>query len=222
MEIVAAFSGKPKSIGVGAHGKLVLSSIGRSRITAPTINVRQKGLAGTVQADTRTQNGERLHGGRRKAVYMYPLEHYAAWEDQLGVRFHLGAFGENFTIIGENEREIHQGDIFSCGSLVLEATTFRVPCFRFNKSIHDRYGVEKMAQKMREGIRCGIYFRVNQIGHIPVDAFIERQTINLQNPTIGQMFRAFVSEIPDFIPDEYTPADYGRLAPYIEQAKLLA
>jgi MOSC domain-containing protein YiiM len=38
------------------------------------------------------------HGGAAKAVYAYPLEHYAFWREQLREDLALGAFGENLTV----------------------------------------------------------------------------------------------------------------------------
>jgi MOSC domain-containing protein YiiM len=39
-----------------------------------------------------------VHGGAAKAVYAYPLEHYAFWREKLGKEPSLGTFGENLTV----------------------------------------------------------------------------------------------------------------------------
>ena len=53
----------------------------------------------------------RHHGGEDKAVYAYPWEHYAVWEEELG-RDDLvyGQFGENFTVTGLVEDAVFIGD----------------------------------------------------------------------------------------------------------------
>ncbi|WP_445744772.1 MOSC domain-containing protein [Paenibacillus sp. FSL R5-0527] len=40
------------------------------------------------------------HGGREKAVCVYPYDHYPFWENELQKTLDYGAFGENLTIRG--------------------------------------------------------------------------------------------------------------------------
>jgi MOSC domain-containing protein YiiM len=56
---------------------------------AGRVPVRRINLDGDRQADLS------VHGGPGKAVYVYPLEHYAYWQDELGRELLLGMFGEN-------------------------------------------------------------------------------------------------------------------------------
>ena len=57
--------------------------------------MRPLNLDGDRQADLT------VHGGRNKAVYAYPSEHYAYWKKELpGVDLPWGSFGENLATSG--------------------------------------------------------------------------------------------------------------------------
>jgi MOSC domain-containing protein YiiM len=51
-------------------------------VTGPVI-VGDIGLEGDGQADTRVINGQQVHGGKQKAVYLYASEHYDYWQEEL-------------------------------------------------------------------------------------------------------------------------------------------
>ena len=55
----------------------------------------------TLNLDGDRQSDLSVHGGRSKAVYCYPIEHYAYWQRELGIpELPLGMFGENVTAEG--------------------------------------------------------------------------------------------------------------------------
>src|SRR5436190_2091818 len=73
---------------------------GRGRVALAKLN-----LDGDRQADLS------VHGGEYKAVYCYPIEHYAYWKRQLpGRELPVAVFGENFTTAGLTESSVHLGD----------------------------------------------------------------------------------------------------------------
>jgi len=79
-------------------------------------------LEGDQQADLS------VHGGRDKAVYAYPSEHYPFWKKQLpGVELPWGAFGENLTTSGWLEKDVCIGDRFAIGSAEVVVTQPRLP-----------------------------------------------------------------------------------------------
>ena len=81
-------------------GKSVRTAIGKQPVAGP-VAVRALGLAGDEQADLS------VHGGRDKAVYGYPSEHYAWWRTQLpDTELPWGAFGENLTVEGLREDRV--------------------------------------------------------------------------------------------------------------------
>src|SRR3954447_6030789 len=87
--------------------------------------VRRLSLEGDWQADLR------YHGGLNKAVYAYPLEHYAPWSQELG-RDDLrpGQFGENLTVEGLTEDTARLGDVLRVGGGMRQVTQPRYPCFK--------------------------------------------------------------------------------------------
>ncbi len=94
-----------------AGGRKILSAIGK-RGVAGSLQVGKLGLAGDEQADLS------VHGGLEKAVYAYPVEHYAFWRAarrEFGVSMFdedlpHGFMGENLTISGLLESDVFVGD----------------------------------------------------------------------------------------------------------------
>jgi MOSC domain-containing protein YiiM len=73
-----------------------------------------------------------VHGGLYQAICAYPVEHYAYWENELGAEpFSPGTFGENLTLAGLLETDVCIGDVYRIGTLVVQVTSPRVPCFKF-------------------------------------------------------------------------------------------
>ena len=71
------------------------------------------------------------HGGEQRAVFVYQIESYRYWEQQLGRReFTYGQFGENFTIEGLPDDEVCIGDRFRIGTALFEVTQPRMTCYR--------------------------------------------------------------------------------------------
>ena len=67
------------------------------------------------------------HGGEQRAVFVYQIESYRYWEQQLGRRdLTHGQFGENFTIEGLPDDEVCIGDRFRIGTALFEVTQPRV------------------------------------------------------------------------------------------------
>ncbi|MDX2185497.1 MAG: MOSC domain-containing protein [Opitutaceae bacterium] len=114
------------------------------------------GLVGDGQADTR------VHGGPDKAINVYPLDHYAVWERELGVAFGFGAFGENFTTEGGVETEICIGDTFRIGTAVVQVSQPRQPCWKLAR----RWRIQELAALVEQTGRTGWYFRVLQSGEV--------------------------------------------------------
>ena len=92
MRILSVNVGLPRPVTWG--GRAIITGIFKEPV-AGRIAVRALNLDGDRQADLT------VHGGREKAVYAYPAEHYAYWRAALpGVVLEYGAFGENLTTEG--------------------------------------------------------------------------------------------------------------------------
>jgi len=74
MRVLSVNVGSPRE--VQWQGRPVRTSIWKSPVTGPVI-VKTLNLDGDQQADLT------VHGGEKKAVYVYPSEHYALWRAEL-------------------------------------------------------------------------------------------------------------------------------------------
>jgi MOSC domain-containing protein YiiM len=118
---------------------------------------------GTLDLEGDRQADLTVHGGRDKAVYAYPSEHYPFWEKQLpGVELPWGSFGENFTTSGLLESEVHIGDRFAIGTGEVVVTQPRLPCFKLNL----KFDREDMIKRFLASHFTGFYFRVLREGEV--------------------------------------------------------
>ncbi|WP_375434153.1 MOSC domain-containing protein [uncultured Hymenobacter sp.] len=140
------------------NGKVVRTSIFKHPTSEP-VQVYAEHLAGDGQADLR------VHGGPNKAVYAYPQEHNAYWQNHLPAeKLGPGAFGENLTTVGLLEKDVRIGDCYQIGSAILMAIQPRRPCFKLGIRLQD----DSMVQRFEQARRSGIYFRVQQEGVVRV------------------------------------------------------
>jgi MOSC domain-containing protein YiiM len=132
------------------------------------------------------QGNTEVHGGREKAVYAYPIEHYRFWESELGVRaLEHGSFGENLTTEGLLESELHVGDRLRIGTSEFAVSRPRFPCFKMNI----RFEREDMIPRFLESERSGFYLSVVREGVISAGDPIERTGAPGPGPTIVSMVR---------------------------------
>lgn len=130
-----------------ANKPAVMTAIYKQPI-AGAAQVRRLGIVGDSQAD-RT-----VHGGIDKAVYAYPLEHYAFWrQEQLrwlrrDENLMPGALGENLTLSGAAllEQELWVGDRLAAGTVLLEITMPRKPCFKLAAKLGMPHAIKLMVQ----------------------------------------------------------------------------
>src|SRR5690242_348777 len=103
------------------------------------------------------------HGGEQRAVFVYQIESYLYWQEQLNrTDFVHGQFGENFTIEGLPDNAVHIGDRYRIGSAVFEVTQPRVTCYR----VGIRMNEPRMPALLTSSGRPGFYFRVLQEGEV--------------------------------------------------------
>jgi MOSC domain-containing protein YiiM len=92
---------------------------------AGRVMLRTLNLDGDGQADLS------VHGGRSKAVYVYPSERYTYWQQEFPkMKLPWSMFGENFTSAGLFESELNIGDKFRVGSAIVMVTEPRMPCYK--------------------------------------------------------------------------------------------
>ena len=103
------------------------------------------------------------HGGEQRAVFVYQIESYRHWQEQLKRSdFVYGQFGENFTIEGLPDDVVCVGDRYQIGSAIFEVTQPRVTCYR----VGIRMNEPRMPALLTSSGRPGFYFRVLQEGEV--------------------------------------------------------
>src|SRR6202451_1137777 len=103
------------------------------------------------------------HGGKWRAVFVYQIESYRHWQDQLRRSdFVYGQFGENFTVEGLPDNGVYIGDRYRIGSAEFEVTQPRVTCYR----VGIRMNEPRMPALLVANRRPGFYFRVLQEGEV--------------------------------------------------------
>jgi len=111
------------------------------------------------------------HGGEQRAVFVYQIESYRYWQEQLKrTDFVHGQFGENFTIEGLPDNAVCIGDRYRIGTAVLEVTQPRVTCYR----IGIRMNEPRMPALLTSSGRPGFYFRVLEEGEVGAGDEIEK------------------------------------------------
>ncbi len=125
--------------------------------------VRGRCRVGRLNLDGDGQGDLAGHGGEQRAVFVYQMESYRHWQDQLKrTDFVHGQFGENFTIEGLPDNVAYIGDRYRIGSALFEVTQPRVTCYR----VGIRMSEPRMPALLTSSGRPGFYFRVLQEGQV--------------------------------------------------------
>ena len=193
MHVVSVNVGLPRT--VRWKGREVTTGIFKQPVDG-RVPLRRLNFDGDRQADLS------VHGGPAKAVYAYPLEHYAFWEDELGEELPYGAFGENLTVEGlPLEQEAAVGDRFRIGTAQLVVTQPRVPCFK----LEVRFGREDMVKRFLASRRTGYYLAVEAEGDVGAGDPVEPLSYHREKLAVSEVIRVFASDRDDY-------STIGRLA----------
>lgn len=161
MNLIEVCVGMPKTV---QHGrKMVSTGIFKAPARGPVV-AGLLHLAGDGQADLT------VHGGRDKAMYAYPQEHYSYWAKELGVaRLESSQFGENLTVSGMTEVSVVLGDRYRLGNVIATVSQPRLPCFKLGIRMHD----DAFPNRFLMSGRLGFYLRVEQEGVLQAGDGIE-------------------------------------------------
>ncbi len=125
--------------------------------------VRRRCRVDRLNLDGDGQGDMAGHGGEQRAVFLYQIESYRYWQEQLKrTDFVYGQFGENFTIEGLPDDAVCIGDRYRIGSAVFEVTQPRVTCYR----VGIRMNEPRMPALLTSSGRPGFYFRVLHEGEV--------------------------------------------------------
>jgi len=179
MRIISLNVGKPRSVPYSEG--VATTSIFKAPVPGPLL-LRRLNLDGDCQADLR------VHGGRNKAVYAYPSEHYEFWRKELPEQeLPWAMFGENFTTEGLLEENACVGDQFRIGEALVKVTQPRMPCYKLGI----RFGRPDMVKRFLASRRSGIYFSVIEEGMVKAGDAIERTREDENRLSIAEINRAY-------------------------------
>jgi ferredoxin-NADP reductase/MOSC domain-containing protein YiiM len=141
---------------VAWHGRTVHTAVWKQPVKGPRM-VRRINIDGDGQGDLAG------HGGEHRAVFVYQIESYRYWQQQLGRDdFVFGQFGENLTVAGLADDQVCIGDQYRIGEAVFEVTQPRVTCYR----VGIRMGDPQIPALLVAHHRPGFYFRVLREGAV--------------------------------------------------------
>src|SRR4029453_18933065 len=153
-------TGRLLSVNVGLpqdvawHGRIVHTAVWKRPIDGRRMG-RRLNIDGDGQGDLAG------HGGEHRAVFVYQVESYRYWQEQLGRDdFTYGQFGENFTVAGLADDQVCIGDRYRIGEAVFEVTQPRVTCYRVGIRMDD----PQIPALLISHHRPGFYLRVLREG----------------------------------------------------------
>ena len=182
MNVVAISVGGPQE--VEWRGRRVQTSIFKTPVSR-RVRVARDNVEGDQQSDLS------VHGGREKAVYVYPAEHYDFWRRELPeAELPWGAFGENFTTQGLLEDEVWIGDRYRVGTSELVVTQPRMPCYKLGI----RFDRPDMVKRFLQSRRSGFYLAVEREGEVGAGDVIERIARDETRLTVAEVVSLYAAD----------------------------
>lgn len=130
-------------------------------------------------------SNRQVHGGDFKACYLFSANHYPHWKNLYPqLTWNYGMLGENLTVEGLDETQLHVGDIYKLGSALIEVTQPREPCTTFAAKM----GKADIMQQFINHGRPGTYVRVLQQGFVNVGDTIELVEKARNSVSIAEFF----------------------------------
>jgi ferredoxin-NADP reductase/MOSC domain-containing protein YiiM/ferredoxin len=159
------------------QGKTVHTAVWKTPVQGRPM-VRRLNIDGDGQGDLAG------HGGEHRAVFVYQIDSYRYWQNELGRNdFTYGQFGENFTVDGLADTEVCIGDHYRIGDALLEVTQPRVTCYR----VGIRMNEPQMAALLVSHGRPGFYFRVLEEGEVGADDEIVKVKEGPERVTVAEI-----------------------------------
>jgi ferredoxin-NADP reductase/MOSC domain-containing protein YiiM len=197
--------GMPKD--VPWQGRTVHTGIFKYPVDGPRM-VRKLNVDGDGQGDL---GG---HGGEIRAVLVYQRRSYDFWRAHLNRNdLEYGQFGENFTVDGLPDDEVHIGDRYRIGAAEFEVTQPRVTCFRVGM----RLGEPRMPSLLVAHHRPGFYLRVITEGNVQAGDEIVRTRVGRHEMSVAAIDALLY--LPDRSVDDLRKAvDMPALSPGWQQS----
>ena len=159
------------------HGQVVHTAVWKRPVDGQR-QVRRLNIDGDGQGD---MNG---HGGEQRAVFVYQMESYQYWREQLSRDdFEYGQFGENFTVRGLSDDQVCIGDRYQIGEALFEVSQPRVTCYR----VGIRMNNPQIPALLVSHHRPGFYFRVLREGAVQAGDEIVKVAAGPQAMTVAEI-----------------------------------
>ncbi|MEV6602985.1 MOSC and FAD-binding oxidoreductase domain-containing protein [Kutzneria sp. NPDC051319] len=167
--------GMPKD--VPWQGRTVHTGIFKHPVEGPR-------MARTLNVDGDGQGDLGGHGGEQRAVLVYQQQSYDYWRDELGRDdLEYGNFGENFTVDGLLDDEVHIGDRYRIGNAEFEVTQPRVTCFRVGMRLNE----PEIPSLLVARHRPGFYLRVIREGEVRAGDDIVRTAVGRHEMNVADI-----------------------------------
>ncbi|MGE8067042.1 MOSC domain-containing protein [Pseudomonas sp. NPDC089569] len=156
---------------------------------AGSVRVERHGIVGDQHGDTR------VHGGPEKALHQYAAQNYERLAQAFAhsaAQLVAGSLGENISAFGLCELNVHIGDVFRIGSVVLQVSQPRSPCWKINH----RFDAEHMSMFVAKERITGWYYRVLQPGSLQAGDRIERLERHSELFSIDRFWQVQLSHRP--------------------------
>jgi MOSC domain-containing protein YiiM len=164
-------------------GRMVKTGIWKLPVTG-RVEVRGVNVDGDEQAD------RSVHGGPDKALYSYAREDIDWWERELGRELPDGVFGENLTLRGVDVTGALIGERWRIGSVLLEVSEPRFPCWKLGA----RFGDPKMLKHFAAARRPGAYLRIVEEGDLATGDAVDVVERPGHGLTIGSFAHAYLED----------------------------
>ncbi len=202
MKVISVNVGLPRE--VMWKGRTVTTGIFKEPV-AGRVWIRRLNLDGDKQADLS------VHGGPEKAVYLYPVEHYAYWRNDLPeMELPWGMFGENLTTEGLVEEAVNIGDRLRVGTVEVVVTQPRMPC----QKLAIKFDRPDIIKRFLASGRTGFYFRVLQEGEVGAGDAIEQISRDENDLSVADITRLYahakddVATLQRAVRHKVLPADW--------------
>jgi MOSC domain-containing protein YiiM len=138
-------------------------------------------LVGDDQAD------RSVHGGPDQALYAYAGEDLEWWSGELGTPVAAGAMGENLTTAGIDVTNAVIGERWRVGTVLVEVTAPRVPCYKLGI----RMGDGRFPQRFARAARPGAYLRIIEHGDVAAGDAVDVEVRPAHEVTVALVARAY-------------------------------
>ena len=164
-------------------GRMVKTGIWKLPVEG-RVAVRGVNVEGDQQAD------RSVHGGPDKALYSYAREDSDWWERELGRELPNGVFGENLTVRGVDVTDALIGERWRIGSVLLEVSEPRFPCWKLGARFDD----PKMLKRFAAARRPGAYLRIVDEGDLAAGDAVEVVERPSHDLTIAAFAHAYLED----------------------------